>query len=239
MVFALKIWRHYLYGETCEIFTDHKSLKYIFEQKDLNLRQRRWMELVKDYDCTIRYHPGKANVVADALSRKSSGSLAHIRVERRELIKDLHEMGLYRTQLELHDSGVLLANIQVRSPLVEKIKLAQSQDPQLEKWRTLAQDEKSGLEVDEDGILRCQGRLWVPMVDGLREELMHLIHSSSYSMHPGITKMYHDLKDHYWWDGMKRDVTEFVTKCMTCQQVKAEHQKPAGLLQPIEIPQWK
>jgi len=77
VIFALKIWRHYLYGETCEIFTDHKSLKYIFQQRDLNLRQRRWTELLKDYDCTIQYHPGKANVVADALSRKSSGSLAH------------------------------------------------------------------------------------------------------------------------------------------------------------------
>jgi len=76
VVFALKLWRHYLYGETCEIYTDHKSLKYIFEQKDLNLRQRRWMELLKDYDCTILYHPGKANVVADALSRKLMGSLA-------------------------------------------------------------------------------------------------------------------------------------------------------------------
>ena len=72
LVFALKIWRHYLYGVTCEIYTDHKSLKYIFQQRDLNLRQRRWLELLKDYDCSILYHPGKANVVADALSRKVS-----------------------------------------------------------------------------------------------------------------------------------------------------------------------
>jgi hypothetical protein len=78
VIFALKIWRHYLYGETCEIFIDHKSLKYIFQQRDLNPRQRRWMELLKDYDYTIQYHPGRSNIVADALSRKSSGSLAHI-----------------------------------------------------------------------------------------------------------------------------------------------------------------
>ena len=77
VIFALKIWRHYLYGEKCEIYTDHKSLKYIQQQRDLNLRQRRWVELLKDYDCQILYHPGKANVVADALSRKSMGSLAH------------------------------------------------------------------------------------------------------------------------------------------------------------------
>lgn len=90
VVFALKIWRHYLYGETCEIFSDHKSLQYIFQQKDLNLRQRRWMELLSDYDCMIQYHPGKANVVVDALSRKSMGSLAHIQEVRRPLIKELH-----------------------------------------------------------------------------------------------------------------------------------------------------
>ena len=87
VIFALKIWRHYLYGETCEIYTDHKSLKYILDQKDLNLRQRRWVELLKDYDCSILYHPGKANVVADALSRKSVGSMSHLCVERRSLIK--------------------------------------------------------------------------------------------------------------------------------------------------------
>jgi hypothetical protein len=68
-VFALKIWRHYLYGEKCEIYTDHKSLKYFFTQKELNMRQKRWLELIKDYDCEINYHPG--NVVADALSKKS------------------------------------------------------------------------------------------------------------------------------------------------------------------------
>ena len=72
VIFALKIWRHYLYGARCQIYTDHKSLKYIFTQKELNMRQRRWLEILKDYDAEILYHPGKANVVADALSRKSS-----------------------------------------------------------------------------------------------------------------------------------------------------------------------
>ncbi|CAA0826246.1 Uncharacterized mitochondrial protein AtMg00860, partial [Striga hermonthica] len=87
VVHALKIWRHYLYGGQCEIFTDHKSLQYIFTQKELNMRQRRWLELVKDYDCTIQYHPGKANVVADALSRKVKGGLACCITQQNQLIK--------------------------------------------------------------------------------------------------------------------------------------------------------
>ena len=91
MVFVLKLWRHYLYGVHCEIFTDHQSLQYIFSQRDLNLRQRRWLELLKDYDVTILYHPGKANVVADALSRKAHrmGSLASLSVEEIPLYRDI------------------------------------------------------------------------------------------------------------------------------------------------------
>nr|GEX71808.1 putative reverse transcriptase domain-containing protein [Tanacetum cinerariifolium] len=91
-VFALKIWRHYLYGETCNIFTDHKSLKCIFIQKELNMRQRRWLELLKDYDTNIQYHLGKANIMADALSRKS-GMLANLQIEP-EIIRDLERMDI-------------------------------------------------------------------------------------------------------------------------------------------------
>ena len=92
VVFALKIWRHYLYRATCEIYTDHKSLKYIFKQKDLNLKQKMWMELLKDYDCIILYHLCKANVVADVLSRKSMGSLTQIVVERSPLVIDMYDV---------------------------------------------------------------------------------------------------------------------------------------------------
>nr|GFD50349.1 RNA-directed DNA polymerase [Tanacetum cinerariifolium] len=98
VVFALKIWRRYLYGASCDIFTDHKSLKYIFTQRELNMRQRRWLELLKDYDANIQYHPEKANVVADALSRKS-GMFAGIKVEE-EIIRDLE-----RLDIELYVRG--------------------------------------------------------------------------------------------------------------------------------------
>ena len=94
VVFALNIWRHYLYGVSCVIHTDHKSLKYIFTQKELNMRQRRWLELIKDYDLTMQYHPGKANVVADALSRKSEGSLATIITHQVRLMRELEKMQL-------------------------------------------------------------------------------------------------------------------------------------------------
>nr|GFB95587.1 hypothetical protein [Tanacetum cinerariifolium] len=111
-----KIWRHYLYGESCDVFTDHKSLKYIFTPRELNMRQRRWLELLNDYDTNNQYHLRKANVVADALSRKSEA------------------------------------------------------------------------------------------------------HSSPFFVHPGYTKMYHDLKQYFWWSGMKRDGATFVSRCLICQQ---------------------
>ncbi|GJU49512.1 putative reverse transcriptase domain-containing protein [Tanacetum coccineum] len=138
VMFALKFWRHYMYCTKSVIYTDHKSLQHIFDQKELNMRQRRWIELFSDYECEICYHPGKANIVADALSRK-------------ERLKP-------RRQMEKKE---------------------------------------------------------------------------------GADKMYYDLRDMYWWPGMKRDTTTYVSKCLTCSKVKAEHQRPSGLLQQPEIPKWK
>ncbi|KAA3477052.1 Retrovirus-related Pol polyprotein from transposon 17.6 [Gossypium australe] len=114
VVFALKIWRHYLYGEKCIIYTDHKSLKYLLIQKELNLRQRRWIELLKDYDCTIEYHPGKDNVVADALSRRA--------------MTDLRAMV---ARFSLFDDGSLLAELQVKPTWMEQIKSKQVEDESL------------------------------------------------------------------------------------------------------------
>ena len=132
VIFALKTWRHYLYGATCQIFTDHKSLKYLFTQKELNLRQRRWMELLKDYDCTINYHPCKANVVADALSRKFTGSLAYMQTIQLPLMGELRELGV---ELEMNVSGALFASFLLRPILVDQILEAKLEDPYLMSMR--------------------------------------------------------------------------------------------------------
>ena len=114
IVFALKIWRRYLYGEKCFIYTDHKSLKYLPSQQELNLRQRRWMELIKDYDCVINYHPGKANVVANALSRKSVQTLQAL-----------------NAHFSLLDEGAIVAELVAKPELLNRVLEAQNNDEEI------------------------------------------------------------------------------------------------------------
>ncbi|GJU81032.1 putative reverse transcriptase domain-containing protein, partial [Tanacetum coccineum] len=182
VVFALKIWRHCLYGTKCTVFIDHKSLQHILDQKELNMRQCRWLELLSDYDCEIRYHPRKANVVADALSRK-------------ERIKPLRVRAL-----EGYTKGEIGASRR---------------------------------------CLCLNGKSWFPCYGNLRTVIMHESYKSKYSIHLGSDQMYQDMKKLYWWPNMKADITTYVIKCLTCAKVKAEHQRPSGLLVQPEIPQWK
>ncbi|KAI3704089.1 hypothetical protein L1987_74302 [Smallanthus sonchifolius] len=171
------------------------------------MRQRRWVELLNDYDCEIRYHPGKANVVADALSRK----------ER-----------------------IMLHSVHIHNDIQARILKAQHTSITEENmYQEMACGIELLLETKANGLLYYLDRIWVPDRDDLRIFLMNESHKNRYSIHPGADKMYVGLRQQYWWPGMKKDIAIFVAKCLTCSKVKAEHQKPSGLLEQPEIPMWK
>ena len=122
--------------------------------------------------------------------------------------------------------------------LLDKIKEAQCRDEECEKMRKKILDVKRNeFSIDGDGMIKFEKRIWVPVVPELKDEILQEAHRSSYAIHPGSTKMYQDLRQYYWWPNTKRDVAECVSRCLTCQRVKVEHQKPSGLLQPLEIPE--
>ncbi|GJZ34361.1 putative reverse transcriptase domain-containing protein [Tanacetum coccineum] len=364
VVFALKIWRHYLYRTKSVIYTDHKSLQYIFDQKDLNMRQRRWIELLSDYECEIKYHPGKANVVADALSRKerlkprpSTRSIflkAAQRVIRRfgviriDLIQVAHILLFVKTTTK--NKTEKLAKIYVNEivarhrklckkptekivQIKERLKTARSSQKSYadkrrkpfefqvrgrgllkvlgyEDWTGAVTDinedgfchpivtipllpdfggvtlsdydcdiryhpgkanivadalsqaqieaqklgnlvnedvggiirrdiPKERLEPHADGTLCLHGRSWLPCYRDLRSVIMHESHKSKYSIHPGSEKMYQDMKKLYWWPNMKAYIATYVSKYLIYARVKAEHQRPSGLLVQPAIPEWK
>ncbi|GJV36794.1 putative reverse transcriptase domain-containing protein [Tanacetum coccineum] len=181
VVFALKMWKHYLYGTKCVVFTNQKSLQHILDQKELNMIQRRWLELLSDYDfMTIGL-----NLPVQILNTQTE--------ERKE---------------ENDQTEDLCGMIKKLEPL-------------------------------DDGTLCLKNRSLIPCFCELRALIMYESHKSKYSIHPGSNKMYQDLKKLYWWPNMKDEIATYVSKCLTCAKVKAEYQKPSGLLVQPEIPQWK
>ena len=180
-----------MYGEKCFIYINHKSLKYLPSQREFNLRQRRWMELIKDYDCLIDYHPGKANVVADALSKKSMQTLRAL-----------------NAHLSLSDDGTVVAKLIVRPEMLNQVLEAQKNDEKISAIVKHIEDNKeTEFTVNENGVLYYKD--WVCVLDDndLRKAILEEAHSGSFDIHPGSANMYQDLKMSFWWSEMKRDVS--------------------------------
>ncbi|GKA49321.1 putative reverse transcriptase domain-containing protein [Tanacetum coccineum] len=205
-------------------YTTHDlDLHHILDQKELNMR-RRWLELLSDYDCKIQYHPRKDNVVVNALSRK-------------EQIKPLRVQPLVMTiGLDLLKQ-ILEAQTEARKP--ENLGAEDVGGMLIENLRESDNPRKEKLEPRANETLCLNNRSWLPCYGDLRTLIMHESHKSKYSVHPGSDKMYQDMKKLYWWPNIKADIANYVSKCLTCLKVKAEHQKPSGLLVQPQIPQWK
>jgi hypothetical protein len=191
------------------------------------------LELIKDYDYGINYHPGKANVVVDTLSYRSHMSQLVVDSMPFELCEEFNKLNL---RIIANTKAI---KMKVGSSLLQEIRKGQVEDKKIQEIKCNIKEEKSSGFSENEGVLWYKGMICVPNVKELKDKILREAHESAYFIHPGGKKMYHDFKATYWWYGMKRDVAEYVALCDTCQQVKVEHQQPARLLQSLQVSEWK
>jgi hypothetical protein len=215
IVHALRKWRHYLMGKRFELRTDHNGLKYLFNQPNLNVRQRKWLEFLREYDFDIKHIKEKENKVVDALSRR------------------VHE---------IHATSIIMYQNDIKRKFLE----AANADLQYKELVAMLQQGKMPQKVDNynmeiDGILLYKNRIFVPNVQDLKHTIFHDMHNVPYVGHLGYQKTVETIKSHYhyFWLGMKREIVEYIARCMEFQKVKDGNRHPAGLLQPLPIPEWK
>jgi hypothetical protein len=196
------------------------------------MRRRRWLELIKDYELEVHYHSGKANVVADALSRKHR--CKHLTVQSQSTCCDSKEPSL---RVVLHGR---LNNIALIPTIKEDIIAAQRTDVGMGHLRQrMESGEAQCFRQDVDGVLWFKDRLMVLKDFEFHRKIMNEAHCSRHSIHPGTNKMYQDLKKNFWWTIMKQEIAKYVSECDTCRKVKADHLRPVENLQPLSIPEWK
>eukprot|EP00253_Pinus_taeda_P020750 PITA_20750 len=213
VVHVLKMWRHYLLGRKFLLLTDHHSLTSYFNQPTLNARQARWVDFLSGFDFEIKHLKGKENRVADALSRK---------------MHCLYEIATSKGWSTFH----------------EEIKQVAEQDPEYQQKKRQVQEVTShlrqqGYELKTPGILYYKKRIYIPNQAEVKKRILDEYHKSPYAGYPGYQKFITALRKECYWPGMKKEVIDYLARCIECQQVKVEHQHPTGLLQPLPIPEWK
>jgi hypothetical protein len=193
------------------------------------------LELIKDYDLEVHYHSGKANMVADALSRKHCNYVT-LEPYNEALCEEMRKLNL-----ELVEQGNLYA-VSIESPLHERISMAQLSNEEVQKIKQKLEEREPKFDSfrrDDKGIVWLGQRLVIPQDRDLRKEILDEAHLSKFTIHPGSTKMYRDLRENFWWSNMKGEIAEYVSSCDTCQRIKASHLKTVGQMQPLSIPAWK
>lgn len=213
MIHALKIWHHYLMGKKFLLLIDHHSLSNYFNQPMLNVRQACCVDFLSSFDFEIKHLKGKENRVADALSQK---------------LQCLYEISCIEAKIPF---GEMIQKVAEQDVVYQQIK----QQVHLPNNKEKQSDDA----LDAAGKLYYKGRLYVPNQNSIRNLILDEYHRSHYVGHPGYQKMVTTLRKGYYWPGMKKDVARYLARCLECQQIKAEHQHLAGLLQPIAIPEWK
>jgi hypothetical protein len=194
------------------------------------MRQWRWLELIKDYELEVHYHLRKANVVADALSRKAHCNYLPVMLLTGEesSIRVLPDLSLYNITLTPILRDEIIASQMNDEGMGYIRKRIQEGDPKVACFRE-----------DIEGVLWFKDRLVVLKKEALKRRILNEAHTSRYSIHSGSTKMYHDLRQQFWWTRMKRETARYVSECDICRKVKDYYMKPGGLLQPLSIPDWK
>jgi hypothetical protein len=213
IVHALRKWRHYLMGKRFEMRTNHNGLKYFFDQPTLNARQSRWLEFLSEFDFDIKHIKGKENKVADALSKR---------------VHEMHAttISMYQSYLKHRIMETAKSDLQYKD-LVAKLQQGNLQH-KIEEYK-----------LDKDEIIMCMGKIYVPNSQELKNMILKETHNVPYAGHPGYQKTIATAKSKYYWPDMKKEVVDFIPRCLECQKVKAEHRHPAHLLQPLPIPKWK
>jgi hypothetical protein len=213
IVHSLKKWRHHLMVKSFELRTHHNGLKYLFDQPNINSRQSRWLEFLREYDFDIKHIKGKENKVVDALSRR---------------VHELHSttISMYKTDIKRKNMEAKNADLQYREfvEMIQQGKMPQKVD---------------NYNLGINGILLFKNKIFVPNVQDLKHMILHEMHNVPYAGHPRYQKIVDVIKSHYFWPVMKREIVEYIARCTECQKFKAEHRHRTWLLQYLPIHEWK